>query len=105
MSKAFTNEEYEQEDVVVERRPAPREPSAAAPEVAASGVIRAGAFVRLSDGSEYQVVEPEAADVAQRRVSVESPLGLALLGKRAGDKIVVERPRGSVEFSITSVRY
>ena len=105
MSKAFTKDDAPPDEVVVERLPPPREPSAAAPEVAASGVVRAGAFVKLDDGAEYQVVEPQAADVAARRISVESPLGRALLGKRKGDVVVVERPRGDSEHEIVSVRY
>jgi transcription elongation GreA/GreB family factor len=105
MSKAFTREDDLSDDVVVERRPPPREPSAAAPEVAASGVIRAGAFVTLDDGSQVQLVEPEAANAALKRISVESPLGRALLGKRAGESVVVERPRGDVEYRVASVRY
>lgn len=105
MSKAFTKEDEAGEEVVVQPRPPPREPAAAPPEVAASGVVRAGAFVRLSDGAEVQVVEPEAADASKRRVSVESPLGRALLGRRAGEDIVVERPRGALEVRIVSVHY
>ena len=91
--------------MVVERRPPPRQPAAAAADVAASGVVRAGAFVKLDDGSEYQVVEPEAADASLRRISADSPLGRALLGKRAGDTVVVERPRGDAEHTAVSVRY
>jgi transcription elongation GreA/GreB family factor len=109
VSKAFTREDEVSDDVVVERLPPPREPAAAAAEVAASGVVRAGAFVTLSgeDGAraEYQVVEPQAANAAARRISAESPLGRALLGKRAGDEVLVERPRGPAQYQIVSVRY
>ena len=105
MSKAFTKEDEGSDEVVVERLRPPREPSGAAPEVAASGVIRAGAFVALDDGSEYQLVEPEAANAAAKRISVESPLGRALLGRRAGESVLVERPRGEVEYQVVSVRY
>lgn len=105
MSKAFTREDDSSDEVVAPRLPPPREPAAADPEVAASGVVRAGAFVTLDDGAEYQVVEPEAADAAQRRISVESPLGRALLGRREGDEIVVDRPRGPAGHSIVAVRY
>jgi len=105
MSKAFTNEDAPPEEVVAPRLPPPREPAAADAAVAASGVVRAGAFVKLDDGSEYQVVEPEAADASARRISAESPLGRALLGRRKGDSIVVDRPRGPADFEIVSVRY
>src|SRR3954467_4311047 len=105
MSKAFTKEDDTGNEVIVPRRPPPREPAAVDPAVAASGAVHAGAFVTLDDGAEYQVVEPEAADAAARRISVESPLGRALLGKRAGAEAVVERPRGPVEHEIVKVRY
>jgi transcription elongation GreA/GreB family factor len=109
VSKAFTKEDEAGELVAVERRPPPREPAKASPQVAASGVVRAGALVALVDENsaqvEYQIVEPEAADATALRISVESPLGRALLGKRAGDQVVVERPRGPAEYEIVSVRY
>jgi transcription elongation GreA/GreB family factor len=109
VSKAFTNEDAPQEEVVAPRLPPPREPAPVDAQVAASGVVRAGAFVALVDEGgarvEYQIVEPEAADTAHRRISVESPLGRALLGKSAGDEVIVERPRGPAEYEIVSVRY
>ena len=75
----------------------------------ASGVVRAGAFVTLEDAggarSEYQVVEAEAADAAHRRISVESPLGRALLGKRKGEQATVERPRGPATYRVVTVQY
>src|SRR3954469_15894230 len=105
MSKAFTKEDDAGDELIVPRLAPPREPAAVDPAVAASGVVHAGAFVTLDDGAEYQVVEPEAADAGARRISVDSPLGRALLGKRAGDEAVVERPRGPVEHEIVKVRY
>ena len=109
MSKAFTREDDAGDQVTVEPLPAPREPAPVDAEVAASGLVRAGAFVELVDKGgarvEYQVVEPEAADAGHRRISVESPLGRALLGRRAGERIVVERPRGRAEYTVASVRY
>src|SRR5437867_8546683 len=105
MSKAFTREDDAGDEVVVPRRPPPREPAPADPSIAASGEVHAGAFVTLDDGSEYQVVEPEAADAAHRRISVDSPLGSALLGRRVGDKIVVDRPRGAIERTVNLIRY
>jgi hypothetical protein len=76
VSKAFTKEDDAGEAVTVQPRPPPREPAEADPAVAASGLVRAGAFVTLQgQDSEYQVVEPDAADAGARRISVESPLG------------------------------
>jgi transcription elongation factor GreB len=36
---------------------------------------------------------------------VDSPLGRALLGKSAGDDVVVERPRGAAEYTIVSIYF
>ena len=109
MSKPFTKDDAPAEEVVVERLPPPRAPAAPDASVAASGVVRAGAFVTLRDDEggrgEYQVVEPDAADAAARRISAESPMGRALLGKREGDQATVERPRGAADYEIVSVRY
>jgi transcription elongation factor GreB len=36
---------------------------------------------------------------------MESPLGRALLGKRAGDEVVVRRPRGELRCEVIAIRY
>jgi transcription elongation factor GreB len=73
------------------------------------GVIYFGAWVRLSDGSgeeiEYQIVGSDEFDVKAGRISMESPVGRALLGKREGDEVRVRRPKGDVIFEILDVRY
>jgi transcription elongation factor GreB len=73
------------------------------------GVIYFGAWVRLSDGSdeeiEYQIVGSDEFDVKAGRISMESPVGRALLGKSEGDEVRVQRPKGDVTFEILDVRY
>ncbi|HYO64784.1 MAG TPA: GreA/GreB family elongation factor [Archangium sp.] len=68
-----------------------------------------GAWVTLEDeeGEEtaYRIVGPDEADVKSGRLSVESPLARALLGKEPGESVRVERPRGAMEYTITSVSY
>ncbi|HYO55747.1 GreA/GreB family elongation factor [Archangium sp.] len=68
-----------------------------------------GAWVTLEDeeGEEasYRIVGPDEADVKAGRLSVESPLARALLGKEPGDSIRVERPRGAIEYTLTGVSY
>jgi transcription elongation factor GreB len=68
-----------------------------------------GAWVTLEDeeGEEtaYRIVGPDEADVKAGRLSVESPLARALLGKEPGESVRVERPRGAMEYTITSVSY
>ncbi|HET7657943.1 MAG TPA: GreA/GreB family elongation factor [Bacillales bacterium] len=74
------------------------------------GVIGAGAYVKLRDIEfaeelEYRLVHPYEADPKENKVSVESPMGLALTGKRAGDLVKVEGPGGSLTYEVVAVEY
>jgi len=53
---------------------------------------------------EYTIVGPPEADPAQGRISNESPMGRALLNKRAGDQAVVMSPGGEILFEIVKVK-
>lgn len=57
------------------------------------------------DGNEetYFVVSDLEADPRQKKISIKSPLGKALLGKREGEKILVETPSGSFYYKIIAV--
>ncbi len=80
-----------------------------APEDLGDGVVRFGAWVQLADGDgqriEYQIVGPDEFDVETGRISMDSPLGQALLGKCRGDEVTVRRPKGDAVFEITGVSY
>lgn len=69
-----------------------------------------GATVSLEnedDGSKvsYQLVGPDETDLKTGKISVDSPVGKALLGKKQGDSVTVNRPRGEVDFSIIAIKY
>jgi len=53
----------------------------------------------------YTIVGTDEADVKAGKISVTSPLGRALVGKEAGDEIMVETPRGTRRFAIDEVHY
>ena len=80
--------------------PAPQQPH---------GRVFFGAWVTLEDedGAEqtWRLVGPDEADARSGRLSVESPLGRALLGREEGDVVEVERPRGRTEYTVTQVVY
>jgi transcription elongation factor GreB len=73
------------------------------------GRVVFGAWVRLADESgieaEYRIVGPDELDVDAGRISVDSPVGRALLGRREGDEVVVQRPKGDAVFEVLEVRY
>ncbi|AEI64321.1 GreA/GreB family elongation factor [Corallococcus macrosporus] len=79
------------------------------PDAAQVGRVFFGAWVALEDEdggqARYRIVGPDESDVKAGRLSVESPLARALLGKEVGESVVVERPRGAVEYTVTSVDY
>jgi transcription elongation factor GreB len=68
-----------------------------------------GAFVELEDGDgkpiRYRIVGADESDAERGYISIESPVARALMGKRVGDEVTVQRPKGEVTFSVQSVRY
>ena len=68
-----------------------------------------GATVQLLDLEDefeetYKLVAPPEADPARGRLSVESPIGKGLLGKRAGDEVDIAIPAGNVRYRVLSVQ-
>jgi len=51
----------------------------------------------------YTLVSAEEVDVEAMRISIQSPIGRALVGKKAGDRVTVEVPAGVLDFKILSV--
>ena len=74
-----------------------------------SGRAFFGAWVTVEqeDGGErtYRLVGADEFDVQKGLLSVDSPLGRALLGKGEGDVVVVQRPAGPAEVTILEVRW
>jgi transcription elongation factor GreA len=55
------------------------------------------------DEEVFTLVGAKEADPRSRKVSNESPIGRALLGKRVGDKVKVETPGGGMSFEILKI--
>lgn len=53
---------------------------------------------------DFSIVGEWEADPAAKKISHESPLGKALIGKKVGEKVEVEAPAGKVIYSINSVK-
>ena len=68
-----------------------------------------GAWVTLEDDKgeevEYRIVGPDEFDVAKRYVSMDSPLGKALLRKGLDDDVRVEVPGGVKTYVVVQIRY
>lgn len=71
-----------------------------------SGKIHLGSRVTLKNGTtkEYTIVGPVEADPVNGKISDQSPIGLALMGKGEGEKVTISTPKGDVEYKIVSVQ-
>jgi transcription elongation factor GreA len=76
----------------------------------AGGRVVFGATVDLEDQDSgarvsYQIVGDDEADARAGKVSVNSPIARALIGKHAGESAEFEAPSGQREYEILAVRY
>lgn len=53
----------------------------------------------------YKIVGNEEADVKQNKISVNSPIARALIGKEEGDEAIVQAPSGNIDYEIVEVQY
>ena len=76
-------------------------------EPSGGGVVGVGSAVEVKDDfgkQTFTIVGPAEVDVAQGRISMESPLGKALLGHKSGDQVEVQSPDGARRVKITKVQ-
>jgi transcription elongation factor GreA len=100
-----------EEQAQLERRIATLEARLAAARIAepnGDGTAGIGSSVRLRDLTtrelvEYEIVGAIEGNAGQGRVSIEAPVGRALVGASAGDIVTVACPRGSLRFEVVSV--
>ena len=72
-----------------------------------SGQVGLGSVVELMTGSKtavYTVVGPVEADPLEGKVSNESPIGAALMGKKVDDIVEINTPKGKLEYKIISIK-
>jgi transcription elongation factor GreA len=72
--------------------------------------VRFGAFVTIHDleseeRKKYRVVGDLEADLSQNKISLSSPLARAMLGKKIGDLIEVQAPKGVRECEVVEISY
>ena len=51
----------------------------------------------------YKIVGSQEADVMNRAISEDSPFGKALMGRKAGEEVIVEAPRGAIHYRVDSI--
>ncbi len=72
-----------------------------------SGKVQIGSIVYLKSENnkkqKFQIVGSEEVDIMKGRISQESLIGSALLGKSKGEKIKIKTPEGKIEYEILEV--
>lgn len=73
------------------------------------GKVFFGAYVTLEDQEgavvRYRLVGPDEFDPEKRWVSIDSPVGRALLGRVCGDQFSVMRPKGAASYTVLEIDY
>lgn len=69
-----------------------------------------GATVEITDLESdekviYQIVGMDEADVKQGKISIVSPLARAMIGKKVGDQITVQSPKGDKDYEVISFKF
>jgi len=71
------------------------------------GRVYFGCYVTLEDDEgkvvRYRIVGPDEWDIERGEISMDSPIGKALLGKQEDDEIAVRRPKGDIHYTILKV--
>jgi transcription elongation factor GreA len=75
----------------------------------AKDVVSIGSKVRLRDLDakqtfEYRIVGSAEANPAENKLSNESPVGKAIIGKKKGETVEVVAPRGAMKFKILEIK-
>lgn len=73
-------------------------------------IVRFGALVTLTDedsGTEkkLQLVGDLEADIDQNRISINSPIGKAIMGKEIDALVSVKAPKGTIDYTITAIEF
>jgi transcription elongation factor GreA len=52
----------------------------------------------------YQIVGSEEADISKGKISNQSPIGIAVMGKKVGDKFDIVTPKGKIGYEIIEIK-
>lgn len=71
--------------------------------------VQFGATVKVEDEDGilkmFTIVGVDEVDTAKNRISWQSPIGRALLGKSVGEEVLVRVPSGEITYSVTNILY
>lgn len=72
-----------------------------------TGTVSVGSVVTVEKDSKkftYNIVGSEEADVVENKISIKSPFGQAIFGKKKGEKFTFQAPTGEISYTITDIK-
>lgn len=74
-----------------------------------SSKIQFGATIKVADEDgnlrTFSIVGVDEVDTAKQRISWQSPIGKALIGKSLGDEVTIQTPGGEISYEVTEIKY
>lgn len=105
---AAKDQQAKMEGEIVELEAAIRTAVVVSDEEITNEKVNVGTTVRVLDqdedfADEYRIVGPHEADPMNNAISIDSPVGAALIGKRKGDELTIEIPGGLSHLKVLSI--
>ena len=105
---AAKDQQAKMEGEIVELEAAIRTAVVVSDEEITNEKVNVGTTVRVLDQDEdfedeYRIVGPHEADPMNNAISIDSPVGAALVGKRKGDELTIEIPGGLSHLKVLSI--
>jgi len=77
-------------------------------ETKSNGVVTVGSRIKIENeeqniAKEYKIVGSEEADPTAGLISNESPIGRAFLGKKKGEIVTIQTPKGNIQYRIVEI--
>jgi transcription elongation factor GreA len=72
-----------------------------------AGIVQVGSRVKVhidGDEQEFQIVGAPEASPIDGKISHESPLGQALLGKKVGEEVEIDAPAGKLTYHVLGIK-
>lgn len=60
--------------------------------------------IDTGESVEYQLVGPDESNIEEGRISVKSPLGLAIIGREVGEEVSVQAPAGKRTYELVKIQ-
>jgi transcription elongation factor GreA len=60
--------------------------------------------IDTGESVEYQLVGPDESSIEEGRISIKSPLGLAIIGREVGDEVSVQAPAGKRTYELVEIQ-